>query len=69
VTQSFTSWWIDNYIGWGEFRSPPTGPMPGGEEEMRNPIAKQVRTPAFRPRVVKPLKGKGSYNRKDKKNG
>jgi stalled ribosome alternative rescue factor ArfA len=43
--------------------------MPGGEEEMRNPIAKQVRTPAFRPRVVKPLKGKGSYNRKDKKNG
>lgn len=27
--QSFTSWWIENYIGWGQFRSPPTGPMPG----------------------------------------
>ena len=26
---SFTSWWIDNYLGWGQFRTPPTGPMPG----------------------------------------
>lgn len=30
----------------------------------RNPAAQAVRTPAFRPRVVKPRKGKGSYSRK-----
>ena len=29
-----------------------------------NPIAKEVRTPKFRPRVVKSKKGKGSYKRK-----
>ena len=29
-----------------------------------NPIAKEVRTPKFRPQVVKPKKGKGSYKRK-----
>jgi len=28
-----------------------------------NPIAKQIRTPKFRPRVVKPKKGKGSFKR------
>mgnify|MGYP001345607956 CR=1 FL=1 len=28
-----------------------------------NPIAKEVRTPKFRPRVVKSKKGKGSYKR------
>lgn len=31
---------------------------------MRNPVAKAVRTPSYRVRVVKPKKGKGSYNRK-----
>lgn len=31
----------------------------------KNPIAKAVRSPAFRPRVVKARKGKGSYNRKN----
>ena len=28
-----------------------------------NPIAKEVRTTKFRPQVVKPKKGKGSYKR------
>ena len=28
-----------------------------------NPIAKEVRTPKFRPQVVKAKKGKGSYKR------
>ena len=28
-----------------------------------NPIAKEVRTPKFRPQVVKPKKGKVSYKR------
>ena len=28
-----------------------------------NPMAKEVRTPKFRPQVVKPKKGKGSYKR------
>ena len=28
-----------------------------------NPIAKEVRTPKFKPQVVKPKKGKGSYKR------
>ena len=28
-----------------------------------NPIAKEVRSPKFRPQVVKPKKGKGSYKR------
>ena len=28
-----------------------------------NPIAKEVRTPKFRPQVVKHKKGKGSYKR------
>jgi hypothetical protein len=36
VSQSFTSWWVDNYLGWGEFRSPPTGPMPLKEKEKKN---------------------------------
>lgn len=65
--QSFTSWWIDNYMGWGEFLTPPTGPMPGSED-MHNPVAKDVRTPKYRQRVVKPRKGKGSYSRKEKHN-
>ena len=30
----------------------------------RNPAAAAVRTPAYRPRVVMPKKGKGSYSRK-----
>ena len=29
-----------------------------------NPIAKEVRTPKYKPQVVKPKKGKGSYKRK-----
>ena len=28
-----------------------------------NPIAKEVRTPKYKPQVVKPKKGKGSYKR------
>ena len=28
-----------------------------------NPIAKEVRTPKFKPQIVKPKKGKGSYKR------
>ena len=31
-----------------------------------NPIAKEVRTPKYKSRVVKPKKGKGSYDRKNK---
>ena len=31
--------------------------------KISNPIAKEVRTPKFRPQVVKPNKGKGSYKR------
>ena len=33
-----------------------------------NPIAKDVRTPKYKPRVVQPKKGKGSYNRKRNSN-
>ena len=29
----------------------------------KNPIAKELRTPKFRPRVIRPKKGKGSYSR------
>ena len=29
-----------------------------------NPVAKEVRTPKYRPQVVKAKKGKGSYQRK-----
>ena len=29
-----------------------------------NPIAKEVRTPKYKPRVVKAKKGKGSFKRK-----
>ena len=29
-----------------------------------NPVAKEVRTPKYKPRVVKAKKGKGSYKRK-----
>lgn len=32
---------------------------------MHNPVAKEVRTNKFRPRVVKAKKGKGSYSRKN----
>ena len=28
-----------------------------------NPVAKEVRTPKYKPRVVKAKKGKGSYKR------
>jgi len=36
-----------------------------GENEMKhNPIAQDLRTQKYRPRVVKPKKGKGSYSRK-----
>lgn len=31
---SFTSWWIDNYIGWGQFKSPPTAPKPGSDKQL-----------------------------------
>jgi len=30
----------------------------------KNPIAKNLRTKKFKPRVVKPKKGKGSFKRK-----
>jgi len=33
-----------------------------------NPIAKDVRTPKYKPRIVKPKKGKGSYSRNGEKN-
>lgn len=26
--RTFTRWWCENYLGWGEFRSPPTFPYP-----------------------------------------
>ena len=29
-----------------------------------NPVAKEVRTPKYKPKVVKPKKGKGSFKRK-----
>mgnify|MGYP006277708755 CR=1 FL=1 len=35
---------------------------------MKNPIAKEVRSPKYRLRVVKARKGKGSYTRKGNKN-
>ena len=31
-----------------------------------NPIAKDVRTPKYKPRVVQNKKGKGSYKRKER---
>ena len=31
-----------------------------------NTMAREVRSPKYRPRVVKPKKGKGSYKRKPK---
>ena len=31
-----------------------------------NPVAKEVRTSKFKPKVVKPKKGKGSFKRKKK---
>ena len=33
-----------------------------------NPMAKDVRTPKYKPRVVKPKKGKGSFKRIKSKN-
>jgi len=33
----------------------------------RNPMARDLRTPKYRPQVVKAKKGKGSYNRKTEK--
>jgi stalled ribosome alternative rescue factor ArfA len=33
----------------------------------RNPVARDLRTPKYRPQVVKAKKGKGSYNRKKEK--
>lgn len=34
---------------------------------MRNPIAKALRSPHLKPRVVRPRKGKGAYSRKGRK--
>lgn len=34
MSGTFTSWWVDNYLGWGQFRSPPTGPKPTEENKM-----------------------------------
>jgi stalled ribosome alternative rescue factor ArfA len=34
----------------------------------RNPYAKALANPCFRKRIVKNIKGKGSYNRKQKGN-
>lgn len=31
---------------------------------MRNPLAKSLRSPHLRPRVIRPRKGAGSYTRK-----
>lgn len=33
----------------------------------RNPIAKALRSPALRVRIVKPRKGRGSYTRKPRR--
>lgn len=33
-----------------------------------NPIAKDLRTPKYKVRIVKSKKGKGSYDRKQKEN-
>ena len=33
----------------------------------QNPMARDLRTPKYRPQVVKAKKGKGSYNRKKEK--
>ncbi|WP_435162936.1 alternative ribosome rescue factor ArfA [Candidatus Pelagibacter bacterium nBUS_25] len=33
----------------------------------KNPIAKELRTKKFKPNIMKPKKGKGSFNRKIKK--
>ena len=33
---------------------------------MRNPVAKDLRTPKYRKRIEKKRKGKGSYTRKPK---
>lgn len=33
---------------------------------MRNPLAKIIKKPLYKLRVVKPKKGKGSYKRKDR---
>jgi hypothetical protein len=45
---NFTKWWVENYLGWGEFRTPPTFPWPmrnrSKEEllaEMNGKLAKQ----------------------------
>lgn len=35
---------------------------------MRNPYAKALANPCFRKRAIKAKKGKGSYNRKRKRN-
>lgn len=32
----------------------------------KNPIAKELYTPKYKPRTVKPKKGKGAYTRKSK---
>ena len=34
----------------------------------KNLVAKELRTQKFRPRIVKPKKGKGSFKRKKKNN-
>jgi len=34
------------------------------KNKKRNPMAREVRTSKYKPRVVKPKKGKGSYKRK-----
>ena len=39
-----------------------------GPMKKRNFIAKALRNPCFKQRIVKPLKGRGSYSRKARKN-
>lgn len=38
--RSFTAWWVENYMGWGYFRVPPTFPYPiarrSREEELED---------------------------------
>lgn len=39
-----------------------------GENTMRNPVAKSLRSPHLAPKIVKPKKGPGSYDRKKQDN-
>lgn len=38
------------------------------EDKVRNPVAKALKSPHLKPKRIEPLKGKGAYSRKDKRN-